>query len=153
MRQRQPRVRDRGFIAWLHEQPCCVHRVGHPVEAAHIRMASVAHGKRSTGLQERPDDRWCVPLCAAEHRLGPKSQHAMNEADYWKMVGVDPFAVAARLYSEYRRQNPERADPAPSPKPRTVKRPAKPKKPSRPIKSASQWPPKGSRKLQGRKSW
>lgn len=93
---------DAGFLAFVRTKPCANPSCRHvPAEAAHIRMGNLDIGKPPTGMQEKPDDRWVVPLCAWCHRDAPNAQHKMNEAKFWKMVGVDPFKIAAGLYAEY----------------------------------------------------
>jgi hypothetical protein len=58
-------------------------------------------GKRATGLGERPDDRWAVPLCRECHLDGQDSQHRVGEAAFWARAGLDPHAIAAGLYAEF----------------------------------------------------
>ena len=50
-------------------------------------------------MQKKPDDRFCVPLNAWCHR-GPGQQHS-GEAEFWRLKGLDPFAIAERLYAEF----------------------------------------------------
>ena len=50
-------------------------------------------------MAKKPDDRFCVPLNAWCHR-GPGQQHD-GEAEFWRQRGLDPFAIAERLYAEY----------------------------------------------------
>ena len=88
MRQRQPRVKDPKRLAAVQLMPCCICGAT-DVEAAHIRMGSIEHGKRQTGMGERPDDRWTVPLCVAHHR----EQHTMSERAFWGRYGLDPFEL------------------------------------------------------------
>ena len=96
IRKRHPRVKDDGYLAFLHSLPCIVTgRVG--VEAAHIRFGSLPHGKRPTGMSEKPDDRWAVPMSPEEHR----TQHTMSERGYWSGKGIDPLVTAALLWSAF----------------------------------------------------
>lgn len=106
LRQRQPRVTDKGFISSLHEQKCCVCGRS-PVQAAHIRMGCPERGKRHIGMGEKPDDRWAVPLCAGCHLDDRQAQHKGGERQFWERVGIDPFAVAERLYSEFKGGGPK----------------------------------------------
>ncbi len=101
LRQRAPRIRDAKHLAYVRLQPCCVCPKGarRPSEAAHIRMPCPARDKPSTGMQQKPDDKWTVPLCSYHHRNGICAQHKMGEAAFWKMVGRDPFAIALGLWS------------------------------------------------------
>jgi hypothetical protein len=98
--QRRPRVRDGGYLAFLRRQPCVVGPIGcdGPTEAAHVRMGV-------TGMGRKPDDQNAVSLCAAHHRTGPDAQHASGERQWWSRHGLDPFAVAERLYAEYQGAN------------------------------------------------
>jgi len=97
------RVRDNGYLAFLRRQPCVVGPVGcfGPVEAAHIRFADAGRGKPLTGMQTKPDDRWCVSLCAAHHRTGPDAQHGANERAWWASRGIDALELAAKQYAAY----------------------------------------------------
>lgn len=100
---KHPRLRDERYLAFVRMQPCCVCGAEAPSDAAHIRMASPAHGKRSTGMAEKPDDRWCVPLCRpipGVKRGCHKNQHSMSEAEFWRSLDKDPFEIANRLYAE-----------------------------------------------------
>lgn len=101
MTQRAPRERCAAFLSYVRTKRCCV-CFAQPVHAAHIRMAAPHLGKRATGMAEKPSDRWCVPLCPRCHQDGPKAQHKMNEAEFWRMNGIDPFKVAAALWSEFK---------------------------------------------------
>lgn len=92
--QRQPRLRDSRFLAFVRTKPCAACGKPGPSDAAHIRMASKAHDKRYVGLGEKPDDRWCVPLCRGCHR----KQHAMAEPMFWHTLGKNPLNIAAELY-------------------------------------------------------
>lgn len=111
LRQRQPRLRDPGFLAFVRRQPCC--RCGaSPSEAAHLRMGSRARDKRPTGMSEKPDDRWANPLCAGCHRNDPGAQHRVGEVAFWPRVGIDPFEHASALWRLY---HSTRGVPVPAP--------------------------------------
>lgn len=90
LRQRQPRQRDEKHLDYIRSLPCCICGEDTTVEAAHIRMGSIKHGKNPTGLQEKPDDRWAVPMCGKHHRL----QHTVNEQHFWDSYGLNPFEIA-----------------------------------------------------------
>lgn len=113
MTQRQPRLHDRGFLAYLRKQRCCCCYGHPPVEAAHIRMGSPSRGKSMTGMQEKPSDKWAVPLCDLCHRLSNYSVHGMGEAAFWKSEGMDPFVIAEFNYRSYGGTG---GKPAPTPK-------------------------------------
>ncbi len=100
LRQRSPRLHDAAHLAFVRAQPCCIRGCTRPAEAAHLRMACEARGKPPTGMQEKPDDKWTTPLCFYHHRIGIDSQHANNEADWWAMRGLDPFAIALKLWTQ-----------------------------------------------------
>lgn len=101
LRQRQPRLHDPGFLRFIRKQPCCVCGATVRIEAAHIRMGSAIYMKRATGMQEKPDDRWTVPLCAWDHRESPASQHNIGEETFWRREEMNPFHIADRYYREY----------------------------------------------------
>lgn len=98
LRQRAPRVHDAAHLAFVRTRPCCIKHCNRQAEAAHVRMACLAIGKEYTGKAEKPDDRWTVPLCPYHHRIGIDSQHANNEAEWWAMRGLNPFAIADDLW-------------------------------------------------------
>ena len=109
LRQRKPRLVDEGYLKRIRFLPCCVCGREGPSEAAHLRMASPAYGKRATGMAEKPDDRFVVPLCGPVLYtiVGPPligchaEQHAMNEEEFWKSKGKDPFQIAQVLYDKF----------------------------------------------------
>lgn len=90
---KRPRQKAENHLAFIRTLPCLVTGQRN-VDAAHIRMGSLRHGKRETGLGEKPHDAWTVPLSREEHAR----QHAMNEAAYWRGVGIDPLFVASLLW-------------------------------------------------------
>lgn len=98
MNQRRPRLHDPGYLTWIRLRSCIACGRFGPCDAAHIRSAALEYDKPSTGMGEKPDDRWALPLCRSCHL----TQHAYgNELGYWKKIGRNPFQEAARLYSEY----------------------------------------------------
>jgi hypothetical protein len=92
LRQRQPRERDKKRLEWLRTQPCVICKASN-TEACHIRVGSINHDKRETGMGEKSDDKWTVPLCNYHHR----EQHSMNELAFWKAYNIDPFLLAITL--------------------------------------------------------
>jgi hypothetical protein len=93
LRQREPRHKDAKRLAWLRTQPCVVCGAIN-TEAAHIRVGSINHGKRSTGMAEKPSDKWTLSLCNRCHR----EQHAFgDELKWWASKGLDPFMLAIAL--------------------------------------------------------
>lgn len=103
--QRQPRVECPAFLAFVRRKPCCACGAPAPSQAAHIRMSSIAMGKRSTGIGEKPSDRWCTPLCADCHLDSPEAQHRVGEQKFWYRVGIDPCSLASVLYAQFERQS------------------------------------------------
>lgn len=77
----------------------CLKCGGEPCEAAHVRMASAAHGKTS-GLQKKPADRWALPLTPDCHRLARDAQHTRSEQEFWHAIGINPLLVCAELYAQ-----------------------------------------------------
>jgi len=70
-----------------------------PSEAAHVRMASAAHGKAS-GLQKKPHDKWALPLCAGCHRNEKHAQHNQGEANFWCAIDISPLNVCEALWAK-----------------------------------------------------
>jgi hypothetical protein len=68
-----------------------------PSEPAHLRLSSAAYGKAS-GLGKKPEDKWVLPLCSADHRLAKHAQHNRNEAEFWASLGINPLLAASRLW-------------------------------------------------------
>ena len=97
MKASRGREVDHGFLAFLRRQPCCVGPVGcaGPVQACHIRFG--LPGEPPTGMQRKPNDDRCTPMCARHHA----EQHDMNERAFWARYRRDPFAVADALYKLY----------------------------------------------------
>ena len=102
-RQRQPRMSDLKYLAWLRTQRCaCGCLRGPPCDAAHLRAGSAKHHKRHVGLGEKPDDRWALPLTHACHM----AQHEYgSEVGWWFDVKlIDPFTLAIKTYRKYMRE-------------------------------------------------
>lgn len=95
-RTRRPRAHIEAYLEFVRQRPCLV-TGAHGVEAAHIRFAELRYGKRHTGLGEKPDDRWVVPLAPRMHR----EQHSMNELRWWQSKRINPCFVAALLFSHF----------------------------------------------------
>jgi hypothetical protein len=96
LRQRRPRVTAAKHLDWIRTLPCVL--TLRSAEAAHIRFADPRFAKRSTGIAERPDDKWAVPLSPEMHRLHNDSQHNRNEREFWRSHGIDPCLLAAALW-------------------------------------------------------
>ncbi len=142
MSQRQPRLVDDGYLAFLRLLPCTACGKPAPSDAAHIRFGSVLYGKRMVGMGEKPDDKWAVPLCRACHT----DQHAHNEFEWWMdHFRANPLEIAKVLYASYGGVG---GAPRKKRKPRKT---IKPKGFGDKTRTKSQWPRKGSRKIQSRK--
>ncbi len=87
------RVEDPAHLAFIRKLPSAVSHL-YGCEACHIRTGSAVHKKKHTGMAQKADDAWTLPLLPAEH----KSQHDANELDWWRSHGIDPFDLAAKLY-------------------------------------------------------
>jgi hypothetical protein len=97
---RRPRKEDPKHLARIRQLPCavCPGENITATEAAHVRSSCLKYGKRGTGMGQKPDDKWTVPLCSAHH-TGPGGQHSMNEMEFWRKHGIDdPFALAMALH-------------------------------------------------------
>lgn len=93
MRQRHPREKAARHLEWLRTLPSLVPGQG-PVEAAHIRYGDLRYYKQPTGMGEKPDDKFAVPLASDAHR----AQHATGEKSWWAAKGIDPVLIAALLW-------------------------------------------------------
>ena len=105
---KRPHIADKAHLRFIRGLPCLV--CGSPGEAAHVRYGSVQHGKVETGTGRKPDDRWCVPLCASHHRTGSDAQHNAAEGPWWVQQGIDPLTIAALLYSASKADDREAAE-------------------------------------------
>jgi hypothetical protein len=92
---KQPRQHCEKHLRFIRGLPCCVCHDNTTTEAAHVRYASPENGKRYVGKGEKPDDRWCVPLCGRHHR----DQHEIGEREFWLRVGIDPIQLAVDLWA------------------------------------------------------
>lgn len=98
--QRQPRLLDPGYLAWLRQQNCiCGCNEAPPCDAAHLRAGSLKYNKPMTGMGRKPDDKWALPLKHSHHMR----QHAHgDELGWWSAHGVgDPFRLCQRYYAAY----------------------------------------------------
>ena len=97
MNQRQPRIEDPAYLAYVRQLPCTICQRPGRSDPAHIRSAARQYGKRQTGLGEKPDDKWVLPLCRQHH----DEQHRRgDELAWWASYGIaDPFALAIALYA------------------------------------------------------
>ena len=89
---------DADYLALVWQLPCLSCGM-EPSEAAHVRFASAAYGKAS-GLQKKPEGKWCLPLCSSCHRLAKDAQHNRNEQEFWAALGLNPLLTASQLYAQ-----------------------------------------------------
>lgn len=92
------RERDAAHLAFVRRLPCVATYVRTGVltygcQAAHVRM--VRDGKPG-GMGVKPSDCWTVPLTPDEH---DRQTNRGGERGYWSELGVDPIALADRLYA------------------------------------------------------
>ncbi|MES2602121.1 MAG: hypothetical protein V4602_15065 [Pseudomonadota bacterium] len=92
---KRPRIKNDGHLDFIRSLPCACCFSNIESQAAHIRTGSPFHGKRETGGSEKPTDIWVLPLCQRHH----DQQHNMNEVEFWKLYGIDPFVLALSLYA------------------------------------------------------
>lgn len=88
------RQKDNNHLDFLRQLECVICLDNTTTEAAHIRYAEPKLGKRQTGMGEKPDDAFALPLCGAHHR----EQHTGNERAWWAGKEIDPVALALALY-------------------------------------------------------
>jgi Protein of unknown function (DUF968) len=86
------RVKSPNYLDFIRSLPCVICGDNTTVEAAHIRFGDRRAAKRPTGMGEKPDDRWALPLCGKHHR----KQHEIGERLFWYLSG-DPIFVAMAL--------------------------------------------------------
>lgn len=91
-----PRAHRAEHLRFIRQLPCVVCLENTTIEAAHIRYGDPTVGKRPTGMGEKPDDAYTVPLCGKHHR----QQHSMNEMAFWVSNKIDPIRVSLALLKE-----------------------------------------------------
>lgn len=91
---KRPRIKSEAHLDFIRSLPCVCCGNDIQTEAAHIRSGDPYYGKRNTGMSEKPDDKWTLPLCFEHHG----EQHRGNELQFWKRYGVNPFVLALSLY-------------------------------------------------------
>lgn len=87
-----------GYLALVRQCPCLACGMDPAGEAAHVRLQSGAHGKRS-GMGRKPDDRWSLPLDGGCHREDQDALHRVGELAFWDRIGINPFAICEQLYA------------------------------------------------------
>lgn len=105
--QRQPRVLDNGYLAFLRRQPCEARHLGGcsgRIDPAHLRFSDFRVGRVNPGKGRKSDDRWAVSLCRTHH----DAQHGFGDERRWwsDVVRRDPNELANTRYAEYRASSP-----------------------------------------------
>jgi hypothetical protein len=86
------RYRDRAHLEFVASHACL--RCGRqPSEPHHLRFA------QPRALGRKVSDEFAVPLCRTHHR---EAHRHGDEAAWWKSAGIDPVAVAHRLWQHSR---------------------------------------------------
>lgn len=85
--------KSKDYLVFLHKLPCVVSGK-HGVEAAHVSFAAPEYGHYGRAKGSKAPDRWALPLSPDEHRR----QHSMNEAEYWRSVGINPHILALTIF-------------------------------------------------------
>jgi hypothetical protein len=92
-RRKHPRIENRNHLAFIRKLPCIVCGTRRNIEAAHVKLGNPLYGKEPGGTL-RPNDSFVLSLCAAHH----DEQHAMNEAQFWMALAIDPLRLALALF-------------------------------------------------------
>lgn len=87
------RQKSASHLDFVRSLPCLICGDNTSTEAAHIRFADRRAAKRQTGMGEKPDDIFSIPLCGLHHR----AQHLLSEREFWNGVGIDPIFIALAL--------------------------------------------------------
>ncbi len=94
-RKRRPRTHDNNHLGFIRRLPCLACGSQSMIQAAHIRYGEPRLGKRRTGMSEKPDDKYTVPLRSDDRA----DQHRENEREWWRAKGIDPVQVAQSLWA------------------------------------------------------
>lgn len=101
---KRARQRDKRHLATLARLPCVISG-STEVHVAHIRYADSRYGKPETGIGNKPDDQWSLPLAPRLHTDSNEAQHQMGEREFWERHGIDATALANELHSVWGRAN------------------------------------------------
>jgi hypothetical protein len=87
------RYRNKAHLRYVSRQPCllCGRK---PSDPHHLRFM------QPRALGRKASDEFSIPLCRIHHRL---VHRVGNEAAWWKEAGIDPIAVARKLWGRTRR--------------------------------------------------
>ena len=87
---RFPRRREEKYLRFIRTFKCAVCGDNSSVEAAHVRKADPSIGKFNSGIGQKPDDCFVVPLCSRCHRR----QHEIGETNFWGHMDAVKLALA-----------------------------------------------------------
>lgn len=87
------------YIAQIQQLPCLYCGVEPCGEAAHVSYSNAVFEKKNS-LGKRAKDCDAVPLCRDDHLNARHAQHKGGEEAFWLALGIDPYAVAKRLYEQ-----------------------------------------------------
>lgn len=88
-------MKDDGHLRYIRGLPCLLCNDNTSTECAHIRYADPRVAKPISGMGNKSDDIYTVPLCGQHHR---DQTNYGNERAWWAKRGVDPIAIAQALY-------------------------------------------------------
>ena len=98
--QRQPRVRDHGYLAWLRRAPCLAGLIEGgcqgPVQACHLRMsipAAPTPGSPTSRTTHTPGRDASI--------ITSRTSTAASETAFFQRLGVDPFDLCRSLYAAF----------------------------------------------------
>jgi hypothetical protein len=95
MMQRRPREKDNKHLDFIRGLPCLLCNDPTSTEAAHVRYADPMVAKPISGMGNKSDDAYTVPLCGKHHR---EQTNYGDERGWWARLGVDPVKVALALH-------------------------------------------------------
>ena len=96
------RERDNLYLAWIRRLPCVAGLVTQQcsgiIHAAHLRYSDAKYGRVNSGMQSKPSDKWCLPLCEQHHL---HDQHKRNEREFWSSLGIEPSELCLSLHAAF----------------------------------------------------
>ena len=93
--QRRPREHDDKHLRYIRSLPCLLCGDNTSTEAAHVRYADPMVAKPISGMGNKADDAYTVPLCGRHHR---DQTNYGNERAWWAMMGLDPVKLSLALH-------------------------------------------------------
>lgn len=99
---KNPPIKRDEYLAFIRLLPCVIRKTK-PVDPAHLSAKCDEYGHTGRGQRMKAGDRWCLPLCRAEH----DKQHSMNEEAYWNRQDIDPYKVCLVLWGMWSDYGPD----------------------------------------------